>query len=125
MTNHQGQFLAALPRNFHALRGPFLQWAAPYGQPNEVVLGHLRRALIGWYEASIDQDDPYTGQLNRYVQQVAEVYFSGKLNEAVLAADRMPLAEPGLTEDQNPLNHLPRPIHLNTRQQLMLAQSMN
>lgn len=122
MSTHQGQFLAALPRNFHALRGPFLQWAAPYGQPNEVVLGHLRRALIGWYEASIDQDDPYTGQLNRYVQQVAEVYFSGKLNEAVLAADRMPLAEPGLTEDQNPLNHLPRPIHLNTRQQLMLAQ---
>lgn len=122
MSNHQGQFLAALPRNFHALRGPFLQWAEPYNQANEVVLGHLRRALIGWYEASIDQTDPYAGKVNHYVQRVAEVYFSGKMEEAVMAAERMPLAELGLSEAQNPLNHLPRPIHLNTTQQLMLTQ---
>ncbi|WP_020566646.1 tetratricopeptide repeat protein [Neolewinella persica] len=122
MSNHKGQFLAALPRNFHALRGPFLQWAAPYEQANEVVLGHLRRALIGWYEASIDQTEPYVGKVNHYVQRVAEVYFSGKMEEAVMAADRMPLAVLGMTESQNPLNHLPRPIHLNATQQLMLTQ---
>jgi tetratricopeptide (TPR) repeat protein len=122
MSNHQGQFLAALPRNFHALRGPFLQWAAPYGQADETVLGHLRRALIGWYEASIDPTDPYVGKVNHYVQRVAAVYFSGKMEEALMAAERMPLAELGMTEAQNPLNHLPRPIHLSATQQLMLTQ---
>jgi len=122
MSNHEGQFLAALPRNFHALRGPFLQWAEPYGQADEVVLGHLRRALIGWYEACIDQTDPYVGKVNHYVQRVAEVYFSGRMEEAVMAAERMPLAQLGMTQDQNPLNHLPRPIHLNATQQLMLTQ---
>lgn len=122
MSTNQGQHLAALTRHFHDLRGPFLKWATPYNQGNEVVLGHLRRALIGWYEARIDPEEPYVGSVGKYVQKVAAVYFAGKMNEAVLAAERMPVAELGVDEGQNPLNHLPRPIRLNTTQQLMLSQ---
>lgn len=120
--SNQGQHLAALTRNFHALRGPFLKWAAKYRQADNVTLGHYRRALIGWYEARIEPEAPYTGDVQTYVQRVTQVYFAGKINEAVLAAERMPIAELGMTEEQNPLNHLPRPVQLNTSQQLMLAQ---
>ncbi|TXF87135.1 hypothetical protein FUA23_18765 [Neolewinella aurantiaca] len=120
--SNQGQHLAALTRNFDALRGPFLKWAANYRQADEVTLGHYRRALIGWYEARIDPEEPYTGPVQNYVQRVAQVYFSGKINEAVIAAERMPIAELGVQQEQNPLNHLPRPIQLNTTQQVMLAQ---
>jgi len=122
MSTNQGQHLAALPRHFHDLRGPFLKWAAPYNQDSEVVLGHLRRALIGWYEARIKTEEPYLGPVGTYVQKVAGVYFSGKMNEAVAAAERMPVAELGVDKGQHPHNHLPRPIRLNTTQQLMLTQ---
>jgi tetratricopeptide (TPR) repeat protein len=122
MTTNEGQHLAALTRHFHELRGPFLQWAEQYRQANAVMLGHLRRALIGWYEARIDPTEPYTGEVKPYVKQVAGLYFSGKINSAVAAADRMPIAVLGIPETHNPLNHLPRPIPLNGTQQLMLAQ---
>jgi hypothetical protein len=120
--SNQGQHLAALTRNFHGLRGPFHKWAARYRQADEVTLSHFRRALIGWYEARIDPEEPYTGEVQNYIQRVAQVYFAGKMDEAVMAADRMPIAELGVTQEQNPLNHLPCPIQLNTPQQLMLAQ---
>lgn len=120
--SNQGQHLAALTRNFHGLRGPFLKWAAKYRQADEVTLGHFRRALIGWYEARIDRKEPYTGEVQNYIQRVSQVYFAGKMNETVMAAERMPIAELGMTQEQNPLNHLPRPIQLNNSQQLMLAQ---
>jgi len=120
--SNQGQHLAALTRNFHDLRGPFLKWAAKYRQPDEVALAHYRRALIGWYEARIEPEEPFTGEIQTYVQRVTKVYFDGNMNEAVLAAERRPIAELGMTTEQNPLNHLPRPIQLNTTQQLMLTQ---
>lgn len=122
MTTNEGQHLAALTRHFHELRGPFLQWAEPYRQANDVMLGHLRRALIGWYEARIDPTEPYTGGVKTYVERVASLYLSGKINQAVAAADRMPIDELGTPEAQNPLRHLPRPIPLNGTQQLMLTQ---
>jgi len=122
MPTNQGQHLAALTRHFHDLRGPYLKWAAGYRQANEVMLGHFRRALIGWYEARIDPEEAYTGDVNGYVRRVSAVYFTGKMNEAVVAADRLPVVELGMTEQQNPLNHLPRPIQLDSTQQLMLAQ---
>ena len=120
--SNQGQHLAALTRNFHALRGPFLKWAVRYQQADEVTLGHYRRALIGWYEARIDPEKPYVGDVQDYVQRVTQVYFSGKMNEAVIAADRMPVAELGISQEQNPLNYLPRPVPLNNAQMLMLTQ---
>ncbi len=120
--SNQGQHLAALTRNFHALRGPFLKWATKFNQADKVTLGHFRRALIGWYEARIDLEEPFTGEVQNYVQRVTEVYFSGKLNEAVLAAERIPVEELGITQEQHPLNHLPRPIQLNNTQRLMLNQ---
>ncbi len=122
MSLHLGQHLAELPRHYHALRGPFLKWAEPYDQPATAVLGNLQRALIGWYEAVIDPTEPYTGSVNQYVQQVGKIYFSGKLNEAVRAAEQHQLSDSGLTAQQNPLHHLPRPLHLNSTQQLMLTQ---
>lgn len=117
----QGQHLAELPRYFHALRGPYLQWAGKkWDAPVEVALGNFRRALIGWYEARIDAENPYLGETDKYVKEVATVYFNGTLNATALEAERLPLTTMGLTQDQNPLNHLPRPIHLSERQQLML-----
>ncbi|SEQ14065.1 hypothetical protein SAMN05444359_10643 [Neolewinella agarilytica] len=117
----QGQHLAELSPYYHALRGPFLQWAAKWQQPAGVALGHLRRALIGWYEARIDEEDAYVGEVDRYVKTVAKAYFNGNLEEAVMAAERLPLvSDLGVAPQQNPLNHLPRPVRLNETQQLML-----
>lgn len=120
--SNQGQHLAALTRNFHALRGPFLKWAAKYRQTDEVALAHYRRALIGWYEARIDPEEPFMGEVQTYVQRVTQLYFAGKMDEAVIAAERMPVAELGMAQEQNPLNHLPRPVQLNSSQRLMLTQ---
>ena len=120
---HQGQYLAELPRHYHALRGPFLQWAKQqWDVPLAATLGNFRRALIGWYEARIDPDDPYRGDTEAYLREVATVYFNGTFDQTALEADRLPLTTLGLTEKQHPLNHLPRPVHLNERQQLMLRQ---
>ena len=119
MHTNQGQFLAALPKHFHELRTDYLRWADPYRQSNEVMLGHYRRALIGWYEASIDPVDPYVGPVRKYVQTVAAVYFEGALNQAVRAAEINQFSDEG---EQDPLQHLPRPVQLNNTQQLMLAQ---
>ncbi|MBC6995871.1 hypothetical protein QWY85_17350 [Neolewinella lacunae] len=116
----QGQHLAELPRHFHALRGPYLKWAVRFRQPVEVCLAHYRRALIGWYEARIAPVEPFVGEVDHYVKEVAEVYFTDQLEKAVLVADRRPITELGYANDQNPLNHLPRPIQLNETQQLML-----
>ena len=118
---NQGEQLAALTRHFHELRTAYLRWAAGYGQSSETNLGHYRRALIGWYEARIDPEHPYLGPPERYVQRVAAVYFAGRMNEAVVAADRRPDLATTPTE-ANPLDHLPRPVHLNGTQQLMLSQ---
>jgi len=117
----QGQHLAELTRYFHALRGPYLKWAdRQWDAPVEAVLGNFRRALIGWYEARIDAEDPYVGETDKYVKEVATVYFNGNLTATALEADLLPVSTLGLTAEQNPRNHLPRPVHLNERQQLML-----
>lgn len=117
----QGQHLAELPRYYHALRGPYLQWAKKtWDVPTAAALGNFRRALIGWYEARIDEERRYLGETDKYVKAVATVYFNGTLNNTVLEAERLPLTTAGLTAEQNPLNFLPRPVHLSERQQLML-----
>ncbi|MEO0734860.1 MAG: hypothetical protein AAFZ52_18630, partial [Bacteroidota bacterium] len=118
----QGQHLAELPRYFHALRGPYLKWAARYQQAPAVALGHYRRALIGWYEARIDASDPYLGDADDYVKQVAELYFNGGMDEAVYAGERLPLVNLAENKQQSPLNHLPRPLHLTDVQQQMLQR---
>lgn len=117
----QGQHLAELPRYYHALRGPYLKWAEKHWDVSfEASLGNFRRALIGWYEATIDGENPYLGEADKYVKEVARVYFDGTLNATSIEADRLPLITHGLTGVHNPLNHLPKPLHLSERQQLML-----
>lgn len=117
----QGQHLAELPRYYHALRGPYLQWTKKHWDvPLDAALGNFRRALIGWYEGRINEENRYVGETDKYVKAVATVYFNGTLNATALEAERLPLTTMGLTENQNPLNHLPRPVHLNEQQQLML-----
>ncbi len=117
----QGQHLAELPRFYHALRGPYLKWAQrEWSTTPAEALGHFKRALIGWYEARVEREDPYLGETDTYVKAVATVYFNGNLSASMLEAERLPLSTTGLTETQHPLNHLPRPIQLTERQQLML-----
>lgn len=117
----QGVFLAELPRHFHTLRKTFLAWSAAYQRPEAERLAHFRRALIGWYEARIQPENPYQGDIFNYVQAVTDLYFQGNLGSALAAADQRPL---GLLEEgvQNPLDYLPRPIRLSETQQLMLRQ---
>lgn len=117
----QGVFLAELPRHFHTLRKNFLAWSAAYGRPQVECLAHYRRALIGWYEARIQPENPYQGDVFDYVQAVTDIYVQGTLGTALAAADRRPfgLLEAGV---QNPRDYLPRPIRLNETQQLMLRQ---
>ena len=117
----QGQYLAELPRHYHALRGPYLKWVGrEWDTTPAEALGHFRRALIGWYEARIDQEGPFLGETDDYVKEVTTVYFNGTLAASLLEAERLPLTTMGLTENQHPLNFLPKPIRLNERQQLML-----
>lgn len=117
----QGLHLAELPRYYHALRGPYLKWVQRTWETTPAeALGHFRRALIGWYEARVDREDPFLGETDDYVKAVATVYFNGNLSASVLEAERLPLTTMGLTKTQQPLNYLPRPIRLSERQQLML-----
>ena len=117
----QGQILAELKRQFHGLRGPYLKWATRRGVDPDVALGHFRRALIGWYEARIDPEDPYLWEVDEYVKAVAGSYLRGDLLETAALAELSPLdtAAPG---EQNPLDYLPRPVQLDGTQTVMLEQ---
>ena len=122
LANSRGFFLAELPRLFHELRAPYLEWAADYGRPEEESLAHYRRALIGWYEARKDATEPYTGDVFHYVTTVAEVYFSGRHTELFAAEESARLTASPEERARNPLNHLPKPLPLDEVQQLMLRQ---
>jgi tetratricopeptide (TPR) repeat protein len=117
----QGVFLAELPRHFHTQRKSFQTWSDSYQRPQAECLAHFRRALIGWYEARIQPENPYQGDIFNYIQAVSDLYLQGNMASALAAADQRPLGllEAGL---QNPLDYLPRPIRLSETQQLMLRQ---
>lgn len=116
--NREGQHLAELPRYFHEYRAPYLEWAAVFERPRAESLAHYRRALIGWYEARIAPQDPYLGRVYDYVTTIADRYFSGENSVATYQG----LVDTDLPLAQNALNYLPRTVHLDETQQLMLRQ---
>ncbi len=107
-----GRHLAALTANYRQYRDEYLQWSGQYPSARDEALPHYRRALIAWYEARIDPADPYLGEVYPFLTAVAEDYFTGQPP----AEDRVSFA------GEDPLNHLPHPIHLQEAGQLLLQR---
>ena len=127
LADSRGFYLAELRRLYHEFRQPYLTWAVAYGHELPTTLLNYRRALLSWYEARKDAARPYTGDDYFYVQSVADVYFGGRQQEVAAIMSGRPdggaVAGGKLeTGTANPLDHLPRPIRLDERQQLMLRQ---
>ncbi|MBB4079590.1 tetratricopeptide (TPR) repeat protein [Lewinella aquimaris] len=99
-----GHFLTQLIQHYSDYREEYLMWAKEDGHARAEALVNYRRALVAWYEASIDEDDPYRGELLPYVTAIARVYF-GKDNPT----DR-------------PIGHFPRTVKLSVEGQELLRR---
>ena len=104
-----GRHLAELLAHHRSHRTAYLDWAADHDYPEPAALHNYRRALVGWYETSMDPERPYRGDVLDYLTTVAAVYFG-----QTRPAEDVPL-------DNNPLQHLPRTITLDATGQQFLA----
>ena len=106
-----GRRLAELRRYAVDLLPDYRDWVAGREYPEANALLNFHRALVGWYEAVIDPEQPYTGEVFDYVTVVAGVYFA----DGQVEAERFPMGN-------GPLDHLPVPVQLNAEGQRMLLQ---
>ncbi|CAH0998707.1 hypothetical protein LEM8419_00053 [Neolewinella maritima] len=105
-----GRHLAELLAYHRQYRADYLEWAAARGYPEQAALHNYRRALVGWYEASMDPTHPYRGEVLYYVTALAATYFG-----APPPQDTVPLGD-------NPLDHLPRTVQLDAGSQQLLTR---
>ena len=105
-----GRHLAELLTYYRDYRTAYLDWATARAYPETETLHNYRRALVGWYETSMDAEQPYRGDVLDYVTAVAAVYFGQSL----------PAAELPLGDD--PLAHLPRPVTVDVAGQQLLVR---
>ena len=106
-----GRRLAELRQYAVDLLPDYRGWVAGREYPETNALLNFHRALVGWYEAVIDPEQPYTGEVFDYVTVVAGVYFA----DGQVEAERFPMGN-------GPLDHLPVPVQLNAEGQRMLLQ---
>ncbi len=105
-----GRHLAELLAHYRSYRTAYLDWAAEHDYPEATALHNYRRALVGWYETSMDPERPYRGDVLDYLTTVAGVYFGQSR-----PAEEVPLGD-------DPLQHLPRTITLDATGQQLLAR---
>ena len=105
-----GRHLAELLAHHRSYRTAYLDWAADHDYPEPTALHNYRRALVGWYETSMDPEQPYRGDVLDYLTTVADVYFG------------QPRSTEGVPLGDNPLQHLPPTITLDATDQQLLAR---
>ncbi|WP_420458295.1 tetratricopeptide repeat protein [Neolewinella sp.] len=105
-----GRHLAELLAHHRSYRTAYLDWAADHDYPEPAALHNYRRALVGWYETSMDPERPYRGDVLDYLTTVAAVYFGQPRS-----TEEVPLGN-------DPLQHLPHTITLDATGQQLLAQ---
>ncbi|MGB3798860.1 MAG: hypothetical protein WA952_03535 [Lewinella sp.] len=105
-----GRRLAELRRYATELLPAYREWVAHHEYPEEPAVLHFHRSLVGWYEATLQPERPYTGDIMDYVTTVAAVYFA----DGQVRSDRFPMGN-------GPLDHLPKPVQLDERGQRMLV----
>lgn len=103
-----GHHLAALVAHYRNYRDAYLAWVADRGYEPSLALPNYRRALVAWYEASIDSVDAYAGEPYQYITAVAGVYYGA------------PPAESAAFLGGNPLDYLPETIRLDDDGKLLL-----
>ncbi|NJB86897.1 hypothetical protein GGR26_002674 [Lewinella marina] len=106
-----GRLLAELRQHYAEYLDDYLAWVADRGYPVEGALVNYRRALIAWYEARKQTDDPYTGDVFEYITVVAERYFTGETSRK----GDFPLGS-------GPLDYLPRTVRLEEPGRELLAR---
>ncbi|MEL6355525.1 MAG: hypothetical protein AAFQ37_01205 [Bacteroidota bacterium] len=113
----QGFYLAELRKNYHLFREEYLAWAASLGQNSEMTLANYQRAFLAWYEASIDYERPYRGDVWAYLQ-AAGAHYAGQAGNV-----RNAWTQEGLVNTaDDPLQYLPRSVELTDMQGQMLRQ---
>ena len=105
-----GRHLAELLAHHRSYRTAYLDWAADHDYPEPAALHNYRRALVGWYETSMDPERPYRGDVLDYLTTVAAVYFGQPR-----PAEDVPLGD-------DPLHHLPPTITLDATGQRLLSR---
>ena len=105
-----GRHLAELLAHHRSYRTAYLDWAADHDYPEPAALHNYRRALVGWYETSMDPEQPYRGDVLDYLTTVAAVYFG-----QARPPEDLPLGD-------DPLQHLPQPITLDATGQQLLSR---
>ena len=105
-----GRHLAELLAHHRSYRTAYLDWAADHDYPEPAALHNYRRALVGWYETSMDPERPYRGDVLDYLTTVAAVYFGQPR-----PAEDVPLGD-------DPLHHLPPTITLDATGQQLLSR---
>ncbi|WP_116106333.1 hypothetical protein [Lewinella sp. IMCC34191] len=105
-----GRRLAELRRYATELLPEYNDWVISRGYPAEQGRLNFHRSLVGWYEATLQAERPYTGDIMDYVTTVAAVYFA----DGQVRSDRFPMGN-------GPLDHLPKPVQLDERGQRMLV----
>ena len=106
-----GRRLAELRRYAVDLLPDYRAWVARRAYPDANALLNFHRSLVGWYEAAIDPEAPYHGEVLDYVTVVAAVYFA----DGQVEAERFPMGN-------GPLDHLPVPVQLTEEGQRMLLR---
>ena len=104
-----GRHLAELLSHYRDHRSAYLAWVADRGYEPSLALPNYRRALVAWYEATIDPVSAYAGDTFAYLTALAGVYY------------RAPAAEEETFLAANPLDYLPRTIQLSDEEQRLLA----
>ena len=105
-----GRHLAELLAYHRQYRQPYLDWVAEQGFAADRALPNYRRALVGWYEASMDAEHPYRGEVFEYVKALAAVYYG------------QPPAREEIPLGGHPLDHLPRAAKLAPEGQELLQR---
>ena len=103
-----GHHLAELIAHYRAFREDYLAWVDDRSYEPSLALPNYRRALVAWYEASIDPVDAYEGDAYQYITALAGLYYGAPTPEAETFLGG------------NPLDYIPRTIRLDEHGQRLL-----
>ncbi|PPK87692.1 hypothetical protein CLV84_0642 [Neolewinella xylanilytica] len=106
-----GRRLAELRRYATELAPDYRAWVDEHDYPPDHATLHFHRSLIGWYEAVLLPEDPYTGAAFHFVTTIAAVYFA----DGQVSTHRFPMGN-------GPLDHLPKPVQLDASGQRLLLR---
>ena len=106
-----GRRLAELRQYNTKLFPDYTAWREARELPAEPARLNFHRALVAWYEAGLQPDRAYKGEVLQYVTTVAGVYYA----DPTLETERFPLGD-------GPLDFLPETVQLDEAGRQMLQR---